>query len=377
MDFNLSREHQMLRDMVKEFADKELAPRALELDNKGEFFWEQVRRSGQLGLIGVINSKENGGTAMGHLARMILIEEMSRVYPPLGFFHQTGNILMYAIETFGNDKQKKRYLPALCRGEKVCAFALTEASGGSEPANMQTVAILDGNHYIVNGRKSWITAVAPADVVGFVARTGEKFGAFIVDRGTPGFEVTRREESIGLRSLPVNEFALTNCRLPKENLIGEEGRGLVCALTSIATVGRTGAAGVGLGIARGCYEIALKFARERVLYGKPIATLQAIQFMLADMNVEIEAAKWLCYSTAWQLDQGKTSRDLAVDIARCKLYAVDIANRCAYKAVDIMGAYGLSPEYRVIGLLRDALELGVAAGSQEVMKVTIGATITR
>ena len=377
MDFDLSREHQMLRDMVKEFASRELAPRALELDNKGEFFWEQVKRSGQLGLIGVINSKEYGGTAMGHLARMILIEEISRVYPPLGFLHQTGNILMYAIETFGNDKQKRKYLPALCKGEKVCAFALTEASGGSEPANMQTVAIVDGDHYVVNGRKSWITAVAPADVVGFVAKTGDKFGAFIVEKGTPGFEVTRREEGIGLRSLPVNEFALTNCRLPKENLVGEEGRGLVCALTSIATIGRTGAAAVGLGIARGCYEIAVKFARERILYGKPIATLQAIQFMLADMNVEIEAAKWLCYSTAWQLDQGKTSRDLAVDIARCKLYAVDIANRCAYKAVDIMGAYGLSPEYRVIGLLRDALELGVAAGSQEVMRITIGATITR
>jgi alkylation response protein AidB-like acyl-CoA dehydrogenase len=213
--------------------------------------------------------------------------------------------------------------------------------------------------------------------VGFVAKTGDKFSAFIVEKGTPGFEVTRREETIGLRSIPVNEFALTNCRLPKENLIGEEGRGLVCALTSIATIGRTGAAGVALGIARGCYEIALKFAKERVLYGKPIAVLQAIQFMLADMNVEIEAAKWLCYSTAWQLDQGKTSRDLAVDIARCKLYAVDVANRCAYKAVDIMGAYGLSPQYRVIGLLRDALELGVAAGSQEIMKVTIGATIIR
>jgi butyryl-CoA dehydrogenase len=377
MDFNLSREHTMLRDMVREFANSELAPRALELDNKGEFFWEQVKRSGQLGLIGVINSKEYGGTAMGHLARMILIEEISRVYPPMGFFHQTGNILMYAIETFGSDKQKEKYLPALCKGEKVGAFALTEASGGSDAASMQTEATLKGDYYVINGRKSWITAVDPADIVGFVAKTGDKFSAFIVEKGTPGFEVTRREETIGLRSLPVNEFALTNCRLPKENLIGEEGRGLVCALTAIATIGRTGAAGVGLGIARGCYEIALKFAKERILYGKPIAALQAIQFMLADMNVEIEAAKWLCYSTAWQLDQGKTSRDLAVDIARCKLYAVDVANRCTYKAVDIMGAYGLSPEYRVIGLLRDALELGVAAGSQEVMKITIGATITR
>jgi butyryl-CoA dehydrogenase len=377
MDFSLSREHEMLRDMVKEFADKELAPRALELDNKGEFFWEQVRRSGDLGLIGVVNSKEYGGTAMGHLARMILIEEISRVYPPMGFFHQTGNLFMYAIETFGNDKQKKKYLPALCKGEKVSAFALTEASGGSDAAGLQTEATVDGDHYVVNGRKLWITGAEPADFVGFVSKTGEKFSVFVVEKGTPGFEVTRREETIGLRSLPVNEFALTNCRLPRENLIGEEGRGLICALTTIATIGRTGAAGVALGIARGCYETALKFAKERVLYGKPIAGLQAIQFMLADMNVEIEAAKWLCYNTAWQLDQGKSSRDLAVDIARCKLYAVDVANRCAYKAVDIMGAYGLSPEYRVIGLLRDALELGVAAGSQEIMRVTIGATITR
>jgi alkylation response protein AidB-like acyl-CoA dehydrogenase len=377
MDFNLSREHEMLREMVKEFADRELAPRALELDSKGEFFWEQVSRSGQLGLIGVINSKEYGGTAMGHLARMIVIEEISRVYPPLGFYHQTGNLLMYAIEAFGNDQQKKKYLPALCRGEKVSAFALTEASGGSDSANMQTEATFDGEYYVVNGRKCWITAVDPAELVGLVAKTGDRFSAFIVEKGTPGFDVTRREETVGLRSLPVNEFALTNCRLPKENLIGDEGRGLTYALTTIATIGRTGAAGVALGIARGCYDTALKFAKQRILYGKPIAALQGIQFMLTDMNVEIEAAKWLCYSTAWRLDQGKTSRELAVDIARCKLYAVDVANRCAYKAVDIMGAYGLSPEYRAIGLLRDALELGVAAGSQEIMKVTIGAAITR
>lgn len=377
MDFNLSREHELLRNAAKEFADKELAPNVLELDKKGDFPFDKMKKSGQLGFLGVINSKQYGGSGMGHLARMIIIEEIGRVYPSLGFFHQTGNLLMFALENFGTDEQKQKYLPSLCKGEKASAFALTEATGGSDPGNMQTTAVLEGDNYVVNGRKTFITAVEPSDYIGFVAKTGDKFTLFVVEKGTPGFQVTRREDSTGLRSLPVNEFALTNCKLSKANVVGGEGKGLGVALTAIATIGRMGAAAVGLGIARGCYEAALKFAKERILYGKPIAALQAIQFKLVEMNVEIEAAKWLIYNTAWQLDNGKTSRDLGVEIARAKLYGVEVANRCAGLAVEIMGGYGLSPEYRVAGLWRDAKELNVAAGSQEIMKITIGGTITR
>jgi butyryl-CoA dehydrogenase len=214
-----------------------------------------------------------------------------------------------------------------------------------------------------------------ADLACVLAKTDDKFNEILVEKGTPGFEITRRESITGFRTTPVNEMAFTNCRVPKSNLIGQEGKGLGIGLSAISVIGRTGVAGIGLGIARGCYEAALKFARERKLYGKPIGELQAIQFALVDMNVEIEAIKWLSYYAAWQIDQGKGIREIGTDIARAKLLGCDLANKVAPKAVQIMGGYGLSEEYHVVRRLRDALHLFPAAGTQEIMKVTIGRSI--
>jgi alkylation response protein AidB-like acyl-CoA dehydrogenase len=284
---------------------------------------------------------------------------------------------MYGLQNFGSDGQKKKYLPPLCRGDEVMAWAVTEATGGSDPSKIQTTAELVGDEYIVNGRKIFITAGETASIVGFLAKTGDTTSFFIVEKGTPGFTVPRREESLGLRSIPVSELAFTNCRILKENLLGQEGRGLSVALTGIAAVGRTGAAGVSLGIARGAYEVALKFAKERNLYGKSIAQLQAVQFALVDINVEIEAAKWLCYYSAWLLDQGKKATEIASEIAMAKLYATDVANRACPKAAQIMGGYGLIPEYHLVRRLRDALEMLPAAGTQDIMRVVIGAGIAR
>ncbi|MCX6008672.1 MAG: acyl-CoA dehydrogenase family protein [Chloroflexi bacterium] len=377
MDFGLTREQEMLRDMVRTFAESELAPKASSLDEKGEFPFDELKKAAKLGLAGIINSKEYGGSEMGHLARMIMIEEISKVYPPLGFCFQTGQIGMYGLQNFGSDGQKKKYLPPLCRGDEVMAWAVTEATGGSDPSKIQTTAELVGDGYVVNGRKVFITAGETASVVGFLAKTGDTTSFFIVEKGTPGFTSPRREESLGLRSIPVSELAFTNCKISKENLLGQEGRGLTIALTGIAAAGRTGAAGVSLGIARGAYDVALKFAKERNLYGKPVAQLQAIQFALVDMNVEIEAAKWLCYYSAWLLDQGKKATEVASEIAMAKLYATDVANRACPKAVQLMGGYGLIPEYQLARRLRDALEILPAAGTQEIMRVVIGAGITR
>jgi len=377
MDFGLTREQEMLRDMVRTFAESELAPKASSLDEKGEFPFDELKKAAKLGLAGIINSKEYGGSEMGHLARMIMIEEISKVYPPLGFCFQTGQIGMYGLQNFGSDGQKKKYLPPLCRGDEVMAWAVTEATGGSDPSKIQTTAELVGDGYVVNGRKVFITAGETASVVGFLAKTGDTTSFFIVEKGTPGFTSPRREESLGLRSIPVSELAFTNCKISKENLLGQEGRGLSIALTGIAAAGRTGAAGVSLGIARGAYDVALKFAKERNLYGKPVAQLQAIQFALVDMNVEIEAAKWLCYYSAWLLDQGKKATEIASEIAMAKLYATDVANRACPKAVQLMGGYGLIPEYQLARRLRDALEILPAAGTQEIMRVVIGAGITR
>ncbi|MDD5289131.1 MAG: acyl-CoA dehydrogenase family protein [Dehalococcoidales bacterium] len=377
MDFSFTREQELLRKSVRDFAEAEIAPKALELDKKGEFESDLVAKMGQMGLIGLASSKEFGGSGMGHVARMIAMEELSRVYPSLGFFLQTGNLLMYAIDAFGTPEQKKKYLPDLNKGVKTGAFAVTEPSGGSDPSTITTTAKLDGNGYIINGRKTYISHADCADITGFLAKTDAGLTIFLVEKGTPGYEITRREARLGLRSVPVNEFVLTNCRLPKENILGAEGKGIGLAITSISVMGRTGAAGVALGAAEGAYEAALKFCKERVLYGKPITNLQSIQFMLVDMNTEIEAAKWLYYRPGCLLDQGKNPREVSVDIARSKLYCIDMAVKNCTKAVQLMGAYGLSPEYHVERFLRDVLELFPAAGTQEVMRLTIGGAITR
>ena len=376
MDFGFSKEQEMLKKAARQYAETKVAPKAMELDEKGAFPYEFVRQMGQMGLIGLVNSKEYGGSGMGHLARMIVIEEVARVYPSLGFFFQAGNLLMYALENFGNEEQKKHYIPDLCKGNKVSAFAVTEQSGGSDPSAMTTMATRDDTGYVINGRKSYITNAGVADVLGVVAKTNGGFSAFFVDKDTPGFEVTRREPRAGFRSISVNELAFTNCHIPQTNLIGQEGRGMAAALPTISAIGRTGAAGVALGATQGAYEGALKFCRERVLYGKPISDLQALQFMLVDMNNDIEAARWICYRPAVLLDQGRSVKDIGVDIARAKFMAVDIALRNCLKAQQAMGAYGQSPEYRVEMYHRDMLELLTAGGTQEIMKVVIGRAIT-
>lgn len=377
MDFSLSKQHEMLRNMVSEFAKAELSPKALELDEKGKFPFEEVKRAAALGLVGIVISKKYGGAEMGHLARVIAIEEVSKAYPPLGFFLQVGSIGMYMLETDGTEDQKKKYLPPLCKGEKIMATALTEASGGSDPAAMQTTAKVDSDGYVLNGRKLFISFVEVSDWVCVTSKTDDKFNVFIVEKGTPGFEIARRDKHEGLRSIPVNEFALTNCRVPRANLVGQEGKGLGVTMSGIAVMGRMGAASVGLGIAQGCYDIALKFAKERKLYGKRVADLQAIQFMLVDMSNGIEAARLLTYKAACLLDQGKNAREAGTEIARAKLYSCDLANDVAFKTVRILGGAGTTPEYQVTRRLRDALELLPAAGTQEIMKVVIGGGITR
>lgn len=375
MDFALTREQEMLRDTVREFAQRELAPKALALDARGEFIRDIVKKAADLGLVGIITSRQYGGTGMGHLARMISIEEVSKVYASLGFFLQTGPIGMYAIENFGTEDMKKKYLPPACRGDLVIAIALTEPSGGSDPTAMSTTAEVVGNDYVLNGRKVLISEATECDLAIVIAKAGDRFSAFMIEKGTPGFNTPRRENYPGLRGISVGDIVMTDCRIPKANLIGGEGRGVALALSGISAVGRTGVAGVGLGVAEGCYQVALKYAKERKLYGRPIAEIQAIQYMLVDSNLEIECAKWLCYYAACLLDQGKSPRDVGTEIARCKLYACDIASRIALRAIQIMGGYGAVPEFEIVRRLNDSIELFSAAGSQEIMKNTIGRSL--
>ena len=375
MDFNLTREQEMLRDTVREFVQRELAPRALDLDEKGEFPTDIVKKAADLGLVGIIISQEYGGSGMGHLARMITIEEFSRAYGSLGFFLQTGPIGMYILENSGTEEMKKKYLPSLCRADSTIATALTEPTGGSDAAVINVTAERQGDEYVLNGRKVMISQAPICDLAIVVAKTGERASAFLLERGTPGFETPRRENYAGLRSIPVGDIVLTDCRVPASSLVGEEGRGLGIALAGIGAVGRTGVAGVGLGTAQGCYDAAVKYAKERILYGKPIAELQAIQYLLVDSDLEIESARWLCYYSAWLLDQGKSAREAGAAIARSKLMACNIASQIALRAIQIMGGYGTIPEYQIVRRLNDAIELFTAAGTQEIMKNTIAQSI--
>lgn len=366
--FEFTKEQEMLRSMVREFADTELVPKVLELDEKGEFPFEMVRKLGELGLIGMALPKELGGAGIGYLAATIAIEEMARVYPSIAFFTMVSQVAMYAVQHFGTEEQKNKYLPPVIKGEKVICIAATEPTGGSDLANLGTEAVADEDGYNINGRKVWITNGGVADYVVLLAKTGERASVFLVEKGTPGFTVGRRENEMGFKSLHVNELVFNNCKIPKENLIGKEGGGLGVAMTSISH-NRASIGAIGLGIARGAFEIALKYAKERVLYGKPISKLQTIQFMLVDMETEIEAAKWLIYYPRAAMDKGMSPRDIGKHLSRAKVVGTEAALNVTKEAIEVLGAYGVSAEYHLGRLLNDAMELFAAAGTNQILKV--------
>lgn len=259
-------------------------------------------------------------------------------------------------------------------------MAVTEPSGGSDPASASTRAKLEGDYYVVNGSKCFISNGGIADTCVFMARTGEGakgFSVFIVEKGTDGFEPGMREMHAGMRSVIVSELVFKNCRIPKENIVGAEGDGLRASLKTVSEIGRTGNTGVALGIARATYETALQYAKDKQLYGKPIAELQAIQFMLADMYMQTEAARLLAYRAAWLLDHGKTGRDIAKEIASAKAYSSEVARQNALKAIQIHGASGTLPEFPLMRYLRDSLEAVSAGGTNEIMRAVISREIIK
>jgi len=377
MDFALSAPQKRLRDEVRRFAEEEVAPQVTSLDEKGEFPLALVRRMAQLGLIGLFVPREYGGRGLSFLAATLAREEVSRVYPPLGFLYEGNDAGLYMLYSSGSEEQKRKYLPALCRGEKLICFALTEASGGSDPSGLQTTAEAEGDGFIINGRKVFITLGEVADYCVFVARHGDRFSAFVVEKGTPGFEARPGAKITGLRGIPVSELAFTSLRLPPSSLLGVEGTGLQAALGTITLVARTGMAAIALGLARGALEATVRFVKERTLRAGPIASFPAVQFMLADMEVEVEAAGWLCYCASWLLDEGKTSREVVRDTARAKLYATEVALRVCLKGIQLMGGYGATLGCPLTRRLADALALLPSAGTSEVMRLTIGRELTR
>lgn len=366
--FELTKQQKMLRSLVREFAESELATRVLKLDEKGAFPFDIVKKLAAQGIIGMTSSKDLGGTAIGHLAGIIAIEELARVYPSIAFFLEGSQAPMYAIENFGTEEQKKTFLPPIIKGDKIICIAATEPAGGSDLASIATIAVPVKGGYVIKGRKVYITNGGVADLVAVVAKTGERAVILLVEKGTPGFTVAGRENQMGFKSVHISELTFSDCKVPAENLIGKEGAGLAIAMSSFI-VSRPSIGAIGLGIARGAFDIALKFAKERVLYGKPISKLQNIQFMLAEMETEIEKARWVIYYPAAALDRGSSPRDIGKYAARAKAVGAEVAAEVTKRAIQILGGCGVNPEYRLAGLLNDAMELFPASGTVEIMKV--------
>jgi len=373
MPFQLTEEQQMMRDMVRKLAENEIAPRAAEIDRTHEFPWENIKKMGELGLMGVPIPEEYGGAGCDFLSYIITIEEISRACASTGVILAVHtSVGTFPILYFGTEEQKQKYIPKLASGQFIGAFALTEPNAGSDPANMKTTARLEGDHYIVNGTKIFITNGGVADVYCTFVVTDKSKGhkgitALLVDKDTPGFSVGKKEEKMGLNGSQTTELIFDNARVPKENLLGKEGEGFKVAM-SLLDGGRIGIGAQGLGIAQAALDAAVAYAKERVQFGKPIAQQQAIQFMLADMATEVEAARCLVYRAARMRDMGLP---YGKEASMAKRYATDTAMKVTTDAVQIFGGYGYCKEYPVERYMRDAKITQIYEGTNQIQRIVI------
>ncbi len=371
MDFDLPREVRLVRRAVREFADATVAPLIEHMEQRDEFPATLARSLGEIGVLGLVTPAEYGGSNLGHLARTVAVEEVSRVSAAVGISLQVHHMAAAALADFGSDAQKAKYLPPLCRGDYLGTCAITEPTGGSDLLGMTSTARPVSDGYVLNGRKCFITNCHLSDAVVTVAKTGEGpkgISAFIVEKGTPGFTAGRHEHKLGLRGADTGELVFRDCHVPRVNLLGSEGDGMTIALKTIGEVGRPGMAATSLGILQACYDESVRFAKERTLYGRPIAQLQAIQWGVAEIFAELQASRWLCYHAAWLKDSG---RDCGVETTLAKMYVSEAAVKAAKKAVEIHGACGTMMEYAVQRLFRDAMVCVSAGGTTEIGKLVV------
>ena len=373
MDFKFSDREELLRKSIREWAEKEITPRMEAMEETGKFPIDLLTPMADMGICGVITPKEYGGTGMGHLARILVLEELGTVCPAIPMGMQVHHMCTYALNTFGTDEQKKKYLPGLARGEAMGVVAVTDPSGGSDVAGMQTSAKLEGDKYILNGRKCFITNSHVSDTWVVIARTGEGrkgISAFIVEKGFKGAQTGREENKVGLRGANTGELVFQDCEVPKENLLGNEGDGYTVAIQDITECGRPGMAAVALGILNATLREAGKFANERTAYGNPISRLQMIQVHLAEIFKNRELARLATYRLGWMLDQGMP---VPAESALAKSFACEAAAQAARRAIEIHGSYGIMKEYAVQRLLRDALVTIPAGGTGEIAKLVMSA----
>jgi butyryl-CoA dehydrogenase len=380
MRIELDEEHRMLRDNIRAFAESEIRPKAAESDRTRQFPMAEVSKCAELGLMGVMVPEEHGGSGMDSLSYVLTIEEISRVDASLGVVLSVNNSLYcHPISKFGTPAQKERYLAPFARGEKIGCYCLTEPDAGSDPGSLRTTARRQGDRWILNGSKVFVTNGVAADAAIVYAKTdpsapsSKGISAFIVEKTFPGYSTGKPETKLGITSSGSVEIVLQDCAVPAGNLLGEQDQGFKIALHTLDG-GRIGIAAQALGIAQGAFDEALRYAKERKQFGVPIAQHQAIQFYLADMATEIDAARLLVYRAA----QAKDTQDrYTLEASMAKLYASEVANRVAYKAVQIFGGYGYINEYPVERYFRDARICELYEGTSEIQRMVISNQILR
>ena len=379
MNFRLTEEQLAVRDAAREFAQIELLPGVIERDTEGKFPKEQVKKMGELGFLGMmVDPKYNGG-GMDTLSYVLAMEELSKIDASASVAISVNNSLVcWGLEKYGTEAQKEKYLKPLAAGEILGAFCLSEPEAGSDATSQKTEAHLNGDHYILNGTKNWITNGSSATVYLIIAQTDASKGhkgisVFIIEKGWEGFIIGKKEDKMGIRGSDTHSLMFTDVKVPVENRIGEEGFGFTFAMETL-NGGRIGIAAQALGIAAGAYELSLAYSKERKTFGKPISQHQAIQFKLADMATQIEAARLMVYKAAWLKDNGE---DYAHASAMAKLFASQVAMDVTIEAVQVHGGYGYVKEYHVERLMRDAKITQIYEGTSEIQKIVISRKILK
>jgi alkylation response protein AidB-like acyl-CoA dehydrogenase len=379
MYFEFSEEQLMIRDAARDFANNELKPGVIDRDENQKFPLEEIKKLGELGFLGMMVDTKYNGSGLDSISYVLAMEELSKIDASASVVVSVNNSLVcYGLETYGTEAQKEKFLKPLATGEKLGAFCLSEPEAGSDATMQQTSAVDMGDHYLLNGTKNWITNGSSASTYLVIAQTNpakrhQGINALIVERGMEGFTVGPKENKLGIRGSDTHSLMFTDVKVPKENRIGEEGFGFKFAMKTLEG-GRIGIASQALGIASGAFELALRYSKERKAFGKTISEHQAIQFKLADMATEIEAARFLCVKAAWLKDQGLPYAQAS---SMAKLYASQIAMKTTVEAVQIHGGYGFVKEYHVERLMRDAKITQIYEGTSEIQRIIISRDILK
>lgn len=379
MNFNQNENQTMIAQMVRDFAEKEIRPNFMKWDETQEFPVDVFKKLGELGLMGVLVPQEYGGSGFGYHEYITVISEIAKVCGSIGLSLAAHNSLCTGhILAFGNEEQKKKWLPKLATAEWIGAWGLTETGTGSDAGGMNTVAVQDGDYWVINGSKNFITHAITGNIAVVIVRTGEKgdshgMTAFVIEKGTPGFSSGKKEDKLGMRASETAELIFDNCRVHKDNILGEVGEGFIQAM-KVLDGGRISIAALSLGIAKGAHEAAIKYAKEREQFGKPIAHFQGISFKLADMATEIEAAALLTHQAADLKNKGEK---MTKESAFAKYYASEVAVRCGNEAVQIFGGYGYTKEFPAEKFYRDAKLCTIGEGTSEIQKLVIAREILK